>query len=214
MTEDVDIPSHALYYDFNHAVERILKREPSEITRMTSIPYDEKKSCFTVISLAQSITVTYPDCKVTFTETGKIPILNWRMPILHHLATADGVPPGGNLVPFRHIDKPIAHPINFENDTEVKLLKYFDNKPADKLRQACEALGGEVLKGNADLFVRFDFLPKFAIYLKFWYSGDDPPGSVKFLFDDRCIHYLEQMDVQVCGPILADFIVKQYELTN
>ena len=214
MTEGGAVASGALYYDFNHAVKLILKREPNEIAESTGIEFDAEKSCFSFISLGQRITVTYPDFKVELAETGKTPVVNWRMPILHHLSEADGFPLSGNLVPFRYINEHTAHPDNFEKDTGLRLLEYFDDKPAEKLREACAVLGGEMIKGSGDLFVRFDFLPRVAVFLKLWYSDEETPGSCKFLFDEKCTHYLDEMDVQMCGPLLAGFIIKQYELTE
>jgi len=214
MTEGGAVPSHALYYDFGHAVKLILERRPAEIAGCAGICFDAEKSCFTFTSLGQGIEVTYPDFNVTFAGTEKKPVANWHMPILHYLSAADGFPLSGSLVPFRYINEHTAHPDNFEQDTGVRLLKYFDDKPSDKLKRACEALGGEALKGSGDLYFKFDYLPKFAIYFKFWYSDDETPGSCKFLFDEKCSHYLDEMDIQMSGPLLTEFIIKHYELEN
>jgi len=214
MTEGGAVPSGALYYDVDNAVKAIIKRKPQDIAKTAGIAFDDKNSCFTFPSLSQSITVTHPDYKVTFTGTEKTPVANWLMPVLHYLSIADGFPLSGNLVPFRYINEHTAHPDNFEKETGESLLIFFDGKPQDKLRKACEAIGGELLKGSGDIYARFDFLPRLPIFFKFWYSDDETPGSCKFLFDEKCIHYLDEMDVQMCGPLLAGFIISQYKLTE
>lgn len=212
MIEGGTVPSGALYYDVGHAVNQIRKRTPHEIARSTGIEFDDKNSCFTFVSLGQGITVTYPDYVVTFTGTGKTPGVDWHMPILNYLSVSDGSPLSGNLVPFRYINEHTAHPVNFEFATGERLLKYFDDKPAEKLKQACTTLGGEIMKATADIYVRFEYMPKFSVFFRFWYSDDETPGAAKFLFDDQCTHYLGEMDIQMCGPLLAGFIIKQYEL--
>jgi len=214
MTEGGVVASGALYYNFEHAVKLILKRDPLEIAEATGIDFDSEKSCFSFVSLGQRITVTYPDCKVMLAETGATPVVNWRMPILHHMSAAGGYPLSGNLVPFRYINEHTAHPVNFEKETGAMLLEFFDDKPADKFLQACAALGGETVKGSGDLYVRFNFLPRFDIFLKFWYSDEETPGSCTFLFDEKCTRNLDEMDIQMCGPLLADFIIRQYECTE
>jgi hypothetical protein len=211
MTNDIEETSNAHYYDFDHALEMLNKRKPPEIAMAASVDFDENNSCFTFLSLGQSITVTYPDYKVMFTETGEIPVINWRIPILHYLSTSNGLPLSGNFVPFKYINDFSVHPENFEEHTGGRLLKFFDDKPVDKLRKACEALGGEVLDGRADLDVRFGYMPNFAVHFRLYYSDDDISGSGKFLFDELCKYYIHDMDIHICGPLLASFIIKQYK---
>ena len=214
MTEGGAAASRAQYYDFDRAKELILKRKPHDIAKTALIDFDEEKSCFTFAGLGQEIRVTYPGCEATLKESGKQPIVHWHMPILHYLSTADGFPLSGRLVPFMLIGEHTAHPELFENETGKKLLAYFDGKPIDELKQACAALGAEALKGSGDLYYRFDCFPGFPIYFKFWYSDEETPGSCKFLFDEKCTHYLEEMDIQMMGPLLANFLIAEHELSG
>ena len=39
---------------------------------------------------------------------------------------------------------------------------------------------------------------------------DEMPGSGKMLFDSRCLHYLDEMDLHVIGPLIVDFLIKHY----
>ena len=106
----------------------------------------------------------------------------------------------------------IAHPQLFENQTGGKLIKNFDGKSIDKIKEACIALGGEILESKEDLFAALMFLPRFPVYIKLWMSDDEIPGSGKMLFDNRCLHYLDEMDLHVLGPLLVDFLVMHYAL--
>jgi hypothetical protein len=49
------------------------------------------------------------------------------------------------------------------------------------------------------------------VHFRIYYSEDDIPGSGKFLFDELCQHYIKDMDIHICGPLLASFIIKQYK---
>jgi hypothetical protein len=131
------------------------------------------------------------------------------MPILHYLVTADGVPLSGEAVPLRSLKKHIAHPELFDHETGDRLVKCFDAQQLDELVRVCAALGGVRIKASADLFVRFDFLPRFPIYMRLWMSDDEIPGSGKLLFDSHCLHYLDEMDIHTAGPLFVEYLIKQ-----
>ena len=196
------------YFNFDHAKNQILQKSPEEISRRASVEFDRENSCFRFQSLGQDITVSYPECRASFTVNKKTPIVTWHFPILHYLATADGCALSGELTSFAHIEKYVAHPQQFESDTGGRLLKLLDTIPLEKLKQACFAFNGEMMQSNADLYVKFSFTPKVDIFLKLWLADDEMPGSAKLLFDKNCARYLQSIDINFAGPLLAGFLVK------
>ena len=214
MEEHTTIASPALYYDFDHARELILQKDPHAIAHNAKVSFNDEKNHFTFLSLNQTITVSYPECKATFAETGKSPDLHWHLPLLHYLSTADGLPLSDELMPIRYLDKHIAHPEMFEHETGAKLVRHFNGKSIDRLKAACLALGGELKQSSADLYVKLNFLPCFPVYLQLWLADDELPGSGKMLFDKHCLHYLGEMDIHVCGPLIVRFLIKHYALES
>ena len=210
LEEHTNIASPALYYDFAHAREQILKKDPLDIARDACVRFDAESACFSFASLNQGITVRYPACTAVFTETGNSPDPHWQMPILHYLAIADGAPLSGEAVSIRDLKKHVAHPELFEHETGARLFRGFDGKNIERLKETCAALGGEIRESNADLLATFAFLPCFPIHIKLWMSDDEIPGSGKMLFDRRCLHYLDEMDIHVAGPLLVDFLIKHF----
>jgi len=208
------VASTALFYDFDHARTLILKKHPHEIARDAQVDYDDKNSCFTFLSLNQMIVVSYPECKAIFEATGKAPDLNWHMPILHYLSTANGIPLSGELTPIRSVDKYVGHPELFERETGGRLIKHFDGKSVETIKQVCTALGGETLDSSADLYVKLNFLPRFPVYIKLWMTEDELPGSGQMLFDKRCLNYLGEKDIQIFGPLIAKYLTQHYDLVN
>ena len=212
MEEHNNVASPALYYDFDHARSLLVRKDPLAIAHDAQVVFDETSSRFAFLSLNQEITVHYPECKAVFTETGTSPDLHWHLPILHYLATANGVPLSGELVPIRYLDKHIAHPEQFEQKTGKRLGKHLDGKKIDMLEQACIALGGEILKSSADLYAKIGFLPCFPVYIKLWMSDDEMKSSGKMLFDKYSLHYIGEMDIHVSGPLIVNYLIKQYNL--
>lgn len=74
-----------------------------------------------------------------------------------------------------------------------KFAAIFDGYP-DKLKSACEALGGVLQPkvAGADLTCRFQVTPFFPVLLQFWESDEEFPPKVLLLWDrntDRFIHF-------------------------
>jgi len=81
-----------------------------------------------------------------------------------------------------------------------------------KLCEVCAALGGEIYRSNttADLSVKLDFLPRFPVYIRLWMSDDEVRGSGVMLFDKQCLHYLGEMDLHICAPLISRYLIKHY----
>jgi len=214
MQEHTTVPSPALYYNFEHAQDLILKKDPYQIARDANVSFDEKNSHFLLKSLNQSITVSYPQCKAVFTETGKAPDLSWHMPILHYLAIADGTPLSYDFASIRDLKKHVAHPDLFERETGLRLIKFFDGKNINRIEKVCIALGGEIRESNADLFATLAFLPRFLLHIKLWMSDDEFPGTGKMLFDKCSLHYLDEMDIHILSPLVVSFLIKHYNMID
>ena len=197
------------YFDFDLAKDQILKKSPADISRLAAVDFDQNSSSFNLKSLGQDITVSYPECRAKLAKTGEEPVIEWHIPILHYLATADGGAPNGTLVSFAEIEKHVAHPWQFEEDTGDRLMKLLDSIPLAKLEQACLTFDGVKTKSKADLYVKFPYLPKIDIFLQVWLAEEGIPGSAKFLFDKNCVHYLNSIDLNFAGVLLTDFLIKQ-----
>jgi len=82
------------------------------------------------------------------------------------------------------------------SDTGTFTKKYaalFDGHP-EKLRSACESLGGIPERGmvHADLSYRIPVTPFFPVLLQFWRSDDEFPAKLQLMWDrnaDRFLHF-------------------------
>lgn len=62
--------------------------------------------------------------------------------------------------------------------------------PPEELTQRCKALGAELLPTNADFCARFDFAPRYPMWLKIWFADEEFPASGRLLLDESAPHYL------------------------
>lgn len=72
-----------------------------------------------------------------------------------------------------------------------KYADHFAGK-AEKLKEACLRLGGEVKPrlAGADLTAEIPVFPFFSVLLQFWDADDEFPAQIKIMWDDQTMRYL------------------------
>ena len=61
---------------------------------------------------------------------------------------------------------------------------------ADDIARACEALGGAIISGKADVTAVIPYAPRFPVTVNFWCGDEEFPVSGKTLVDAAAEHYL------------------------
>lgn len=195
---------------FTYAREAILAREPRETAERAGVAFDEAAQAFRFESFGQSLTVSLPDCRVTFAGTDDIPTLEWRLCALHYLATADGAALSGELIHFRKMPGGNPYEPSFRNRSINILKGTICDKPVENVKKACEALGGRLEKSVADVQVVFDFAPRFPITVQIWAKDEEMEGNANVLFDSRAGSYLPTEDMVVTASVISRFLMKTY----
>lgn len=197
---------------FDLARDAILGRNPLEVAECAAVSYDEAAREFRFQSFGESLVVSLPECRVTFAGTDDIPILEWRLCALHYLGTADGAALSGELAHFRKMPGGNPYEPAFKKRSVNILRGTICNKPAQNIKPVCEALGGRLLQGNADVHAVFDFAPRFPINVQIWTRDEEMEGSANILFDARAGSYLPTEDMAVTASVISRFLMKQYNL--
>lgn len=197
---------------YAHAVKQVLKRNPELIAECAGVTFDPDKGAFVFDSLGKSFTITYPQCVITFTETGQAPYWMWQLVLLHYLGSADGAPLSGELVAFRNMQQGLARKVGFESDTAKALTDAFGKAPVEQVKQACQALGAVFEKANADIKAAFYICPRYPVTLQLWMVDEEMPAEAQVLFDSRATHYLPAEGAEYSGTIIVDFLKSQYML--
>lgn len=63
---------------------------------------------------------------------------------------------------------------------------------AERLRQACQRLGGTQLQisAGADVYCQFDIFPFFPIQFRFWDADDEFPAQIRILWDQNSLQFM------------------------
>ena len=76
--------------------------------------------------------------------------------------------------------------------------------PPEELERRCEALGANFETSNADLCARFDFAPRYPVWLKVWFGDEEFPASGHLFVDASAPRYLTIEDAVTVGSLILD----------
>lgn len=186
-------------YDSMLAVarQRLARHDPADIARRAAVTFDGRR--FTMTSLGQTVTVSYPDFQVS-------PALDmWHaLPLLHYLDLADGTPLLGKMMAFAQYPDGMVRGGGFDRRAELVIRRQLGLLPPEDLRRRCLALGAELLPSNADLCARFPFLPRYPLWLRLWFGDEEFPASGRLFLDESAAHYLTVEDAVTVGGLLLE----------
>ncbi len=194
---------------YNHTLKNFSAKEPVRMSKNSGTNFDNKSSMFTVPSLGQTLNIKYPEGVISFNNSLHSPLWSWRLIILNHLARADNAPLKGNFITFKELDGGYIFNPAYHKMTIIPIINNLSSEPVERIKGACSALGGRIIKG-ADVCAVFDFLPRFPVTLKIWLSDAEMSGSANILFDAAANHYLHTEDIAVAASLIVTFVLKQY----
>lgn len=184
------------------AREWLADKDPQVIAANSGASFDAVRAVFTIRSFGKDVEITYPD--YVFSPE----VDEWhQMSLLHYLNLADGMPPSGEWISLSMMTSGMIRGGGFDKMFESLVRTKLGNLSADVVGPACKRLGMQVVSGNADLCLRYDFAPLFPITMKLWFADpeDDLPGSGRLFVDRTADHFLTIEDtVTLCEYLIVD----------
>lgn len=186
------------------ALDWLRDLSPEEISRRANVAFDGDG--FRFRSLGQEIFVAYPGYGIT-------PSLHhWHiLTILHYLSSADGTPLSGKLISFSQYEHGLVRGGGFDADAERTIRDTLGVLPEEELLRRIRRLGGTRISDNADLCVKFPYLPNYPVYLKLWFADDEFPASGRMLLDSSAAHYLSIEDAVTIGDLILDMLCQGFD---
>ena len=179
------------------ARERLLRHAPEEIAEKAGVRYED--GAFWVRTFGRRVRIQLPDCAV------EPPISKWHaLTLLHYLDLADGTPLTGRTITFSQYKDGLVRGGGLERNTELIVRRDLGGLPPEELTRRCENLGAEILPSNADFCARFDFAPRYPLWLKVWFADEEFPASGRLLLDERAPGYLTIEDAVTVGSLILD----------
>ncbi len=198
---------------FDQSLQRFSSLDPVEMAAGSGADYDPATGMFTVAGFGQSITVSYPDGRVTFEGTSLLPVMGWRLVVLNYLGRADGTPLSGREISYRELENGMVFFNAFQRESIVPLAGWIAGKLPGEVKKTVASLGGTV-RHDADITAVFQALPRFPVVVKLWFPDEELPGSANVLFDAAANRYLHTEDIAVIGGYASAFLIKEYQLRN
>ena len=179
------------------AQERLLRHVPEEISEKAGVRYEN--GVFWVRTLGRRVEIQWPAGKIT------PPVSKWHaLTLLHYLDLADGTPLTGRTITFSQYKDGLVRGGGLDRNTELIVRRDLGVLPREELARRCEALGAELLPSNADFCARFDFAPRYPVWLKVWFADEEFPTSGRLLVDESAPNYLTIEDAVTVGSLILD----------
>ena len=179
------------------AQERLLRHVPDEISEKAGVRYEN--GVFWVRTLGRRVEIQWPAGKIT------PPVSTWHtLTLLHYLDLADGTPLTGRTITFSQYKDGLVRGGGLDRNTELIVRRDLGVLPREELARRCETLGAELLPSNADFCARFDFAPRYPVWLKVWFADEEFPTSGRILVDESAPNYLTIEDAVTVGSLILD----------
>ena len=176
---------------------RLLRHVPEEIYEKAGVRYEN--GVFWVRTLGRRVEIQWPAGKIT------PPVSTWHtLTLLHYLDLADGTPLTGRTITFSQYKDGLVRGGGLDRNTELIVRRDLGVLPREELARRCEALGAELLPSNADFCARFDFAPRYPVWLKVWFADEEFPASGRLLVDESAPSYLTIEDAVTVGALILD----------
>lgn len=186
------------------AKQRLEGRDPEELAKNSGAVFDAEKNLLVVKSLNEEIEIRLPE--YTFVQE----VEEWQqLVLLHYLDLGDGTPASEELITFGNLKDGLIRGTKFDRTLVQGLEKFLKGKTEKELCTICEELGGEQVKSNADICMKFDFLPNYPLWLKIWLADEEFEASGKLLLSKSADHYLTVEDAVIVGEIFLTKLHRQ-----
>ncbi|MCL6476892.1 MAG: DUF3786 domain-containing protein [Peptococcaceae bacterium] len=195
---------------FDYSVGIFASGDPFVMAENSGTFFDGDRSLFLIRSFGQDLTVSYPDGRIFFAGTDCTPPFALCLPVINHLARADGTPLAGRLISYRELENGHVFYPAFHREAISRLSRWVAGKSPELLARAAMDLGGEIT-GGADFACSINFLPRFPLTLKLWFPDEEMEGSANILFDSTANHYLHTEDTAAVGELAVRFLISHYQ---
>jgi len=186
---------------FAAAAEKFRQQDPAEMAEKAGAVWHPDSRTIDIVSLGDTLTVSWPDGLMKPDRS------MWHhLVVLHYLIQADGTDMSGETVSFKDLTDGLVRGHGFDFSSQSDMKRMFLGKADDQIRRALLEAGGLEVPSKADFGVKFDFLPRYPLYINVWFADEEFPAQGKMLADSSAPHYLTLEDSVAAGEILLDRI--------
>ncbi|HEY3344671.1 MAG TPA: DUF3786 domain-containing protein [Anaerolineaceae bacterium] len=202
-------PPSGLSVEAEDLRRRLREVNPGSLADRIGAEYSANGAAEGILRLAwwgAPVILNYPEL-VARTDAGAELPLPAQALFLYHLNRSDGAHPTGTWVSFGELPDGRVYEKAYQGYSGDQLARTFGSQ-IERVRQACQKAGGEVVPGVGDAAYRFTALPRIPLLLTYWLGEDEFPSTARVLFDRSAG---DQLPVDVCailGKMLVSRVIK------
>ncbi|MDA8233556.1 MAG: DUF3786 domain-containing protein [Clostridia bacterium] len=192
--------------------ERLIKLTPHQIVESSLCRFNQEKSCFLLDSFGQTFEIIYPEGDLSFAgQPEKIPLLEWRLPLLNYLSAAKPIPLTGEWVTYRDLPQGNVFYPSIRNFVLEPLARFYSGCNRKALVKGLKQLEFNFIDTKADLAVKGLFTPRIPMLVQFWEGEDEIPASSQILFDSSAGSQMHIEDAAAICTLVKTLITGQHD---
>lgn len=186
------------------ARQRLADKDVAQVAADSGCVFDTQKSVLRLKCLNEEIDICIPE--YTFVQKTE----EWQqLVILHYLDLADGEAVSEEMITFGNLKDGLIRGTKFDHTMVQELERFLKGKTEKEICAICKDLGGEQINSNADICMKFKFLPNYPLWLKIWLADEEFEASGKLLLSKSADHYLTVEDAVTVGSIFMEKLNRQ-----
>ena len=167
------------------AREKLIGRDVGALCRAAAVTLDRESNALLLPSMGETVRIALPE----FVIAQELDM--WRhLTLLQYLDTADGTPLTGREIALSEMRGGLSRGLGFDKDISLMFARDLRGAEPSDVARACEALGGAVVPGKADVTAVIPYAPRFPVTVRFWCGDEEFPPAGKALVDAAAEHYL------------------------
>ena len=177
--------------------EALADRNPKRIAEQSGAifePDSEGRTTLTLDFLNKKITMTWPDCDISFIESGDEVPIQQQVLLLHYLIGAKGSAIKGKWIAYQEVPDGKFYLDAFLRRAKNPMVQTFGMQPELLVKLATEVYGAKPFD-QGDLSVVVQALPMVPVALILWQGDDEFPPEGTILFDRSISDILSAEDI-------------------
>ncbi len=187
--------------DYREAVrlgkEALADKNPKRIADLSGAVFEpdtEGRAVLTLDFLNRNIKITWPDCDISFTESGDEVPIQQQVLLLHYLIGAKGSAVSGEWIAYQEVPDGKFYLDAFLRRAKNPMVQGFGTQPEVLAKLATEVYGARSFD-QGDLSVIVQALPMIPVALILWKGDDEFPPEGTILFDRSITDILSAEDI-------------------
>lgn len=186
---------------YDYAINKLARKEPSEIARNSEVNYDEATKTFIVPYLGDQYIVSYPDGTVSLKDKASEVDIKVKILILHYLITANGAPVQNRWISFKELPDGAIYIDPFTRRTINPMVKTFADKQ-DLFFELAQTMGARK-ETLGDTSLTINVFPRIPITYILYGGDEEFPASGNVLFDGSASNYLPTEDYAIAASLVV-----------